>query len=105
MYLTTDSPLSSKASIADISSTSVNIENYSLRVEGIFVVKRRPGRWTKGLAVTPLANGRPELATRHPCLVLDSLSHTMLPFLDILLHVCWICRAHDTVSNHVDWLF
>lgn len=40
MYLTTDSPLSSKASIADISSTSVNIEKYSLRVvEGIFVIK------------------------------------------------------------------
>lgn len=40
MYLTTDSPLSSKASIADISSTSANIENYSLRVvEGIFVIK------------------------------------------------------------------
>lgn len=41
MYLTTDLPLSSKASIADISSTSVNIENYSLRMEGIFVVKAK----------------------------------------------------------------
>lgn len=50
MYLTTDSPLSSKASIADISSTSVNIENYSLRVvEGIFVKSEVQGGGLRGL--------------------------------------------------------
>lgn len=38
MYLTTDLLLSSKASVADRFSTSLNIENYRLRVEGIFLI-------------------------------------------------------------------
>lgn len=38
MYLTTDLLLSSKASIADVSSASLNVENYSFRVEGTFVI-------------------------------------------------------------------
>lgn len=88
--------LSSKASIADFLSRSLNIENYSLRMEGILVI------------IFACDKNKVKI-----CGLIGTWSHrwlmaaqslfccTMLPFLDILLHVCWICGVPDIVSNHV----
>lgn len=53
--------------------------------------------------VAPLTNGRPELDTRTPCLVLGSFCYTVLPFLGTP-PVYWICKVRDTVSKRGGWL-
>lgn len=85
-------------------------ENYSLRVEGIFMIifaydknKVQRGGLVGSWSHHWLMAGQSWIPG-HLCLVLGSFCCTVLPFLDILLPVCWVCRVHSIVSKHAGWL-